>query len=95
MHMTSSMRFGALLVSVLLVAPAAEAQLAAVRLGAKVRVEAKDVDTRQVIGTVVLRSGDVITIRRATRYLLTLAPKTLRMSIRRIGGNRVFYRYVL
>ena len=70
--MTSSMRFGALLVSVLLVAPAAEAQLAAVRLGAKVRVEAKDVDTRQVVGTVVLRSGDVITIRRANRELLTL-----------------------
>ncbi len=29
------------------------------------------------------------------RYLLTLAPKILRMSIRRMGDNRALYRYVL
>lgn len=65
------MRLPTLLVSVLLVAPAAEAQLAAVRLGARVRIEAMDVDTGRIVGTVVLRSGDVVTIRGANRELLT------------------------
>lgn len=65
------MRLAALLLSVLLVAPAAEAQLAAVQLGAKVRIDAMDIDTGKIVGTVVLRTGDVVTIRGANRQLLT------------------------
>jgi hypothetical protein len=32
---------------------------------------------------------------RASRNRRAFPPKTLRISIRRIGGNRVFWRYVL
>ncbi len=64
------MRLASLLVCVLLVAPAAQAQLAAVPLGAKVRIISTDL-SGPVEGSVVLRSRDVVTIRDANRELRT------------------------
>ena len=60
------------LLGLLMMAPVAHAQLTEVRPGARVRIEAPDVDASQIVGTVVLRSGDVLRVRRSNTELLTI-----------------------